>query len=78
MIVRHWESRGRDRIAVGFTTNFAISAYNHTQVVSLKSSHGEVYLIQQYVIMFFSDLRQVGGILRLLRFPPPIKLTATI
>ena len=25
-----------------------------------------------------SDLRQVGGFLRVLRFPPPIKLTATI
>ena len=25
-----------------------------------------------------SDLRQVGGFLRALRFPPPIKLTATI
>ena len=27
---------------------------------------------------FVSDLRQVGGFLRVLRFPPPIKLTATI
>jgi hypothetical protein len=25
-----------------------------------------------------SDLRQVGGFLRVLRFPPPIKLTATL
>jgi hypothetical protein len=25
---------------------------------------------------FVSDLRQVGGFLRVLRFPPPIKLTA--
>jgi hypothetical protein len=31
-----------------------------------------------YVIKFVSDLRQVGGFLRVLRFPPPIKLTATI
>jgi hypothetical protein len=30
------------------------------------------------VIKFVSDLRQVGGFLRVLRFPPPIKLTATI
>jgi len=34
--------------------------------------------IQHYVIQFVSDLRQVGGFLRVLRFPPPIKLTATI
>jgi len=26
---------------------------------------------------FVSDLRQVGGFLGALRFPPPIKLTAT-
>jgi hypothetical protein len=31
-----------------------------------------------YVIKFVSDLRQVGGFLSVLRFAPPIKLTATI
>jgi hypothetical protein len=31
-----------------------------------------------YVIKFVNDLQQVGGFLRVLRFPPPIKLTATI
>ena len=40
--------------------------------------HGEVYLIQHYVVTFASDLREVGGFLRVLRFPPPIKLTAMI
>jgi len=34
--------------------------------------HGEVYSIQHYVIKFVSDLRQVGGFLLVLRFPPPI------
>jgi hypothetical protein len=34
--------------------------------------------IQHYVIKFASDLRQVGGFLRVIRFPQPIKLTATI
>jgi hypothetical protein len=34
--------------------------------------------IQHYVIKFVSDLRHVGGFLRVLRFPPPIQLTATI
>ena len=29
-----------------------------------------MYLIQHYVIKFDSDLRQVGGFLRVLRFPP--------
>ena len=40
-----------------------------TKVVSLNPAHGEVYSIQQYVIKFVSDLRQVGGFLRVLRFP---------
>ena len=38
----------------------------------------EVYSIQHYVIKFVSDLWQVSGFLLVLRFPPPIKLTATI
>jgi hypothetical protein len=37
-----------------------------------------VYSIQHYVIKFVSDLRHVGGFLMVPRFPPPIKLTATI
>ena len=42
------------------------------KVVGSNPVHGEVYLIQHYVIKF------VSGFLRVLRFPPPIKLTATI
>jgi hypothetical protein len=34
----------------------------------------EVYSIQHHVIKFVSDLRQLGGFLPALRFPPPIKL----
>jgi hypothetical protein len=34
--------------------------------------------VQHYVIEFVSDLRQVDGFLRVLRSPPPIKLTAKI
>jgi hypothetical protein len=36
------------------------------------------YLSQHYMIKFVSDLLQVGGFLRILQFPPPIKQTATI
>jgi hypothetical protein len=39
-------------------------------------AHGEVYSIKHYVIKFVCNLRQVNGFLRILRFPPPIKLTA--
>ena len=49
-----------------------------TTVVSSNPIHGEVYSIQHNVIKFVSDLRQVGGFLRVLQFPPPIKLTTTI
>jgi hypothetical protein len=49
-----------------------------TKVASSNAIHGEVYSIQHYVLKFVSDLRQVGSFLRVLRFPPPIKLTATI
>jgi hypothetical protein len=31
--------------------------------------------VQHYVIKFVSDLQQDGGLLRVLRFLPPIKLT---
>jgi hypothetical protein len=34
-------------------------------------AHGKVYSIQRCVIKFVSDLRQVGGFLQVLRFPPP-------
>jgi hypothetical protein len=46
-----------------------------TKVVSSNPVDGEVYSIQYYAIKFVSDLRQVEGFLRVLQFPPPIKLT---
>jgi hypothetical protein len=49
-----------------------------TKVVRSNAAHIEVYTMQHYVIKFVSDLRLVGGFLCVLRFPPPIKLTATI
>jgi hypothetical protein len=42
-------------------------------VVSSNPGHGDVYSIQHYVIQFVSNLRQVGGFLRVIRFPPPNK-----
>ena len=61
--------RGRDHIqSVPITT----------KVVSSNPAHDEVYSIQYYVMKLVSDFRQVGGFHRVLRFPSPIKLTATI
>jgi hypothetical protein len=45
-----------------------------TKVVGSNPAHGEVYSIQHYVIKIVSDLQQIC----FLRFPPPLKLTATI
>ena len=49
-----------------------------TKVMSSNPVDGEVYSIQHYVIRFDSDLWQVGDFFRVLRFPPPINLTAKI
>ena len=69
-------------------TLYVIKQYNYfcllninpttTNVVSSNPVHGEMYSIQHYVIKFVSDLPQVGGFLRVLLFPPPAKLTASI
>jgi hypothetical protein len=49
-----------------------------SKVVSSNPVHCEVYSIQHYVIKFVREMRQIGGFLGILRFPQPIKLTATI
>jgi hypothetical protein len=64
-------------MVVGFTIPVQ-SVHITTEVVSTNPVDGEVCSIQHYEIKFVSDLRQVGGFLWVLRFPPPIKLTATI
>jgi hypothetical protein len=56
-------------------TTYAMSGYHHW-CCEFESRSGRG--VQHYVIKFVSDLRQVGGFLRVLRFPPPIELTATI
>jgi hypothetical protein len=46
-----------------------------TNVVSLNFVHGKVYSMQNYVINFASDIRQVGaGVLQVLLFPQLIKI----
>ena len=64
-----------DRMVVRFTTTYAVSGYHH-YYCEFESRSG--LDVQHYGIKFVSDLREVGGFLRVLRFPPPIKLTATI
>ena len=59
-------------MVVGFTTTYAISAYYHW-CCEFESRSG--WGVQHYVIKFVSDLRQVGGFLRVLRFPPRHDIT---
>jgi hypothetical protein len=66
--------RGRDRMVVGYTTICVIRAYHPIICEFLSSSWRRVLDTTKFV----SDLRQVGGFFWVLRFPPPIKLTATI
>jgi hypothetical protein len=54
------------------------SVHITTNIVSSNPVHDKVYSIQLYVIKFVSDLWQDGGFLRVLRFLPPIELTATL
>jgi hypothetical protein len=66
-----------DCMVVGLITILIQSVPITTKVVSLNPIHDDVCSIQHYVIKVVSDLHQVGGFLWVLRFPPPIQLTAT-
>ena len=70
--------RGRDRMVVGCITNYLCNQCLSPLTLRVQTVCGEVYSVKHYVIKFVSDLRQVGGFIRILRFPPTIKLTATI
>jgi hypothetical protein len=61
--------------AVFYLVHCIFDAYHHWYC-EFKSSSG--WGVQHYVIKFVSDLWQVCGFPLVLRFPPPIKLTATI
>ena len=69
LLSHFWD--GHDLMVVGFTTTYAIGAYHHWSCEFESRLERDV---QHFVIKFFSDLQQVGGFLRVLRFPPPIKL----
>jgi hypothetical protein len=58
-------------MVVGLTTTDAISAYHH-------NVDDEVYSIQHYVIMLFSELRKVDGFGWALRFPIQLSICQSI
>ena len=57
---------------------YVLLDYKNKICCKFESRSGKVYSIQHYVIKFVSDLRQISGFLQVIRFTPPIKLTATI
>ena len=49
-----------------------------TKVVISNAAHGDEYSTQYYAIKLVNDFRNVGGCRRVVVFPPPKTLTATI
>ena len=71
----NWYLTNKSDFTVGeFTTIYAMT----THLVRSNHVHSEIYSIEHFVIKCVSDLRQVSGFLRVIRFPPPIKLTTSI
>jgi hypothetical protein len=62
-------------MVVGFTTTYAISAY-HQYSCEFEPRWWRGVLDTTLCDKVDSDLRQVGEFVLVLRFPPPIKLTA--
>ena len=77
LLRKHRGRRVLDRMVIGLHLPVQ-SVPITTKVVSSNPVHGKVYSIQHFVIKFVSDLRQVGGFLPVIRFPPPLKLATTI
>jgi len=77
MQAQHRNRHGRNLMVVGFTTIYGISAYHHYRFEFESLSWRGVLDTTSYdkVCQF---LRQVRCFLRVLRLPPPVKLTATI
>ena len=65
-------------MVVGLTTTCAISVNYHNSGCEFESHLWRVIFDTTWCGKVFSDLRQVPGFLQVLRFRPPIKLTATI
>ena len=65
--------RGRDHKVADFTTTHATSAYHHWNWEIESRSWRDVLNATLCDTHFVSDLRQVGGFLRVLQFPSPNK-----
>ena len=68
-----WLTKGVDTCIYSL---FHIFPYNYIHDTSSNPTDGEVYSTQDYKTKCVSELWQVCDFLRVLRFPPPIQLTA--
>jgi len=57
-------------MVVGFTTTCAITYHQYSCEFESRSWQGVLNTTLIYVMKFVSDLRQVGGFLQVLQFPP--------
>jgi len=77
-IGREWGRRGRNHCG-SWIYNYLCNQRLSPLTLWVRTPFlAKVYSIQQYVIKFVSNLQEVGGFLRVFRFPRPIKLTTTI
>jgi len=65
-------------LQVRFTVTYFLNDCNSISQIYCEFESRSGQSVQHYVIKFVSDLWQVGGFLRVFRFPPSIKLTAMI
>jgi len=56
----------------------AVSAYHHFEVVSSILLFGEIIFNKNWWRKFLCDFRNIGGFLKVLKFPIQIKLTSMI
>jgi hypothetical protein len=71
----NWGRRGHDKSYGSWIYNYLCNRCLSPPMLLVRIPLRD---LQHYVIKLVSDLRQVGGFLRVLLFSPPIKLTATI
>jgi hypothetical protein len=64
-IIEIWDIQTIKFVHATFSLLSNLTRWSTLCVVSLNHAHGDVYSIQHYAIKFISDLRQVGGFLRL-------------